>query len=92
MIDVATKRFEAAGQNAEIRYCDLFEFHPELPFDVVVANFLLDCFDEQRRPLVVERFHGFLLPGGKVLVADTGIPRGSRFDRAFWRLYHGFAT
>ncbi len=91
MIDVAMRRFEAAGRAVDLQACDLFTFEPRHPYDVVVANFLLDCFDARRRPQVVERMHQFLRPGGTALVADTGRPRGSRIGRISWYAYHGVA-
>ena len=91
MIDVASRTFAVAGQKADLKCGDLFEFEPEQPYDVVVANFLVDCFDDEIRPRVVERLGWFLAPGGKVLITDTGFPRGSLAGRAFWRIYHGIA-
>ena len=91
MIDIASQRFDASGEEAELMVCDLFAYEPDRPFDIVVANFLLDCFDDATRPDVAERLHGFLDRGGKVLVADTGRPRGSLMGRASWYLYHGIA-
>jgi len=91
MIDIASRRFVAAGETGDLRCCDLFTYEPETAHDVVVANFLVDCFDDETRPHVVEKLAGFLRPGGKFLIADTGLPRGSRAGRAFWRLYHGIA-
>jgi demethylphylloquinol methyltransferase len=91
MITVASRRFEAAGRVADLQSCDLFAFEPRQPYDVVVANFLLDCFNEERRPQVVERMRQFLRPGGTALVTDTGRPRGSRIGRISWYGYHGIA-
>ena len=91
MIDVASRRFDAAGEVAELRVDDVLAYDPDRPFDIVVANFLLDCFDDGTRSDVAQRLHGFLDRGGKVLVADTGRPRGSLMGRASWYLYHGIA-
>ena len=91
MIDLAARRFSSAGRSAAFHRVDLFEYEPPLPYDVVVANFLVDCFDVSTRPRVVDRCAGFLRPGGRVLVSDTGLPRGSRAARAAWYAYHGIA-
>ncbi len=91
MVDIASARFEAAGLSADLIAADLFDFRPARGFDVVVANFLLDCFDDDRRRDVVRRIHDLLRPGGRALVADTGRPRGSAPGRVAWRVYHGIA-
>lgn len=91
MIDVASSRFAAAGQSADLQCVDLFAYEPEAPFNVVVANFLLDCFDEPTRPHVAEMLANFLLPGGTLLITDTGLPRGSWLGRTFWHAYQGIA-
>jgi ubiquinone/menaquinone biosynthesis C-methylase UbiE len=91
MIELASARFADAGLRADLRHCDLFSFEPDLPYDVVVANFLLDCFDDLERPRVVKRLSGFLRTEGTVLISDTGSPRGSKLGRAFWYSYHGVA-
>ena len=91
MIDAVSRRFVEARREADLQCLDLFVFEPEELFDVVVANFLVDCFDDQTRPRIVQRLGGFLRPGGKLLIGDTGLPRGSTLDRAFWRMYHGIA-
>jgi ubiquinone/menaquinone biosynthesis C-methylase UbiE len=91
MIELASASFASAGLRADLRHCDLFSFDPDLPYDVVVANFLLDCFHHLDRQRVVERLRCFLRTGGTVLISDTGSPRGSRLGRACWYSYHGVA-
>jgi 2-polyprenyl-3-methyl-5-hydroxy-6-metoxy-1,4-benzoquinol methylase len=89
MIELASASFASAGLRADLRHCDLFSFDPDLPYDVVVANFLLDCFHHPDRQRVVERLRCFPRTGGTVLISDTGSPRGSRLGRACWYSYHG---
>jgi ubiquinone/menaquinone biosynthesis C-methylase UbiE len=91
MIELASTRFANAGLKADLRQSDLHSFDPGPPYDAVVANFLVDCFDAIERPRVVDRLNGFLRPGGTVLISDTGSPRGSRLGRACWYAYHGVA-
>lgn len=91
MIDIASSRFAAAHQPADLRCEDLFAFEPERRYDAVVANFLLDCFNDRQRPSVVDRLSGFLVAGGTVLITDTGRPRGSRAAKAWWYGYQGVA-
>ena len=91
MVEVASRRFADAGLRGSIHRGDLFEYEAPLPYDVVVASFLVDCFDASSRPAVVARCASFLRPGGRVLVSDTGLPRGSRVARAAWYAYHGIA-
>lgn len=91
MVEIASRRFAAAGQVADLQAVDLFAYEPDDPYDAVVANFLLDCFDDGARPRVIERMWGFLRQGGTMLITDTGKPHGSFPARACWRIYHGVA-
>ena len=91
MIEVASHRFAAAGLRADLHHGDLFEFNHGGPYDVVVANFLVDCFGAPDRQRVVDRCARFLRTGGRVLMSDTGVPRGSRIARSAWYAYHGAA-
>ncbi|MGI9585430.1 MAG: class I SAM-dependent methyltransferase [Acidimicrobiia bacterium] len=91
MIELASTNFARAGLTASLRHGDLHSFEPDDLYDIVVANFLLDCFDDLERPRVVEQLSSFLRPGGTVLILDTGRPRGSWLGRACWYLYQGVA-
>ncbi len=91
MVDGVRRRFEAEGLSGAFVVSDLFDYEPEHPFDVVAANFLFGCFSDDRRGAAVAQVAGFLRPGGRLLVADTGEPRGSVLARAFWYVYHGLA-
>ncbi len=91
MLAVTQRRFESAGHDVRLVHADIFDYEPAEPFDIVVANFFVDCFSEGRQPAVVEQLVGFLRPGGKLLIADTGIPRGSLLARGTWYVYQGIA-
>ncbi len=91
MVEGVRRRFDAAGREGTFVVSDLFAYVPERPFDVVVANFLFGCFPDGRRREAVARVVEFLRSGGRLLVADTGAPRGSAPARAFWYVYHGLA-
>lgn len=91
MIEISRSRFEAAGIQADLHHGDLMTYEPSERFDIVVANFLLDCFDDETRPRVVEQLSTMLVSGGRLLVTDTGRPRGSLPARAFWYGYQGIA-
>jgi len=91
MLEAAAERFRRAGEEATFVHGDILEYRPPAPFDVVVANFLIDCFPADARPALLTALVGCLRSGGIVLVADTGLPRGSAVGRGFWHVYQGIA-
>ena len=91
MIDEVRGRFEAAGLAGSFVVADLFTYRPDDPFDVVVANFVLDCIPSDRLEEAVGRLASFLRPRGRLLIADAGVPRGSLPARVFWYGYQGIA-
>jgi len=42
MIETVSRRFVAAGQDADLRCCDLLASEPEMSFDVIVLNLLVE--------------------------------------------------
>lgn len=91
MIEIASERFSEEGFAGEFWAGDLLDYEPTRHFDAVVANFVLDCFDDEARPAVVRTMYDLTAPGGRALIVDTGRPRGSVAARATWYVYHGIA-
>ncbi|QVL32809.1 class I SAM-dependent methyltransferase [Telmatocola sphagniphila] len=91
MRELAKRRMEAAGidgkrvqfQTGDIRKLLV----PEGTFDLVITNFLLDCFDEKELQPVIALLSSALIPGGLWVVGDFRIPSiSAAARRARWRL------
>jgi ubiquinone/menaquinone biosynthesis C-methylase UbiE len=80
-------------------HADLFEWKaPSEKFDLIVTNFFLDCFDEERLRHAVQKISDSAAPRASLLLADfCEPPRGWRKWRARWilasmYLFFRFAT
>ena len=65
MIEIASARFSDEGFAGDFWAGDLRDYEPAHTFDAVVANFVLDCFDDEARPAVVETMYDLTTPGGR---------------------------
>lgn len=88
MIDLARGRFEEDGLVGTFVESDIFDYQPDEPFDVVVANFLVGTFRTDMWREGVRVLASFARTGGLVMIGGPGGPVGTRFSRFFWRLYH----
>jgi demethylmenaquinone methyltransferase/2-methoxy-6-polyprenyl-1,4-benzoquinol methylase len=89
MLALVGRRFEAEGLEVELVHEDLFNHGGA--YDVVCANFLLDCFPQDGMFRALLRLVELVEPGGLFLVADVTIPQGSVWERVFTRAHHSVA-
>jgi demethylmenaquinone methyltransferase/2-methoxy-6-polyprenyl-1,4-benzoquinol methylase len=61
-------------------------------YDVVTANFLLNCLSEAAMHEMLAHLSTLLRPGGKLLIADLALPQGSFVARLAQRAYSRFAN
>ncbi|OEK06857.1 class I SAM-dependent methyltransferase [Roseivirga misakiensis] len=47
-------------------------------YDVVIANFFLDCFDQHALPEIIKKLNELLVKDGKLLVTDFSMPTNLR--------------
>ena len=68
-------------------HADIMDVYDE--FDVIIANFFLDCFDSQGLRKVLEKFSLLLAKKGQLIVTDF---RKNQNKRDFWlmKLMHAF--
>ncbi|MHC4936332.1 MAG: class I SAM-dependent methyltransferase [Planctomycetota bacterium] len=90
MLAHARRRLErrAPGAAVELRQEDVRDHRPPTPPDVVVACFFLNVFHADEVKALLGRFHGWLSPGGRLLIADFAPLRGSGLHRHLQRLHH----
>jgi demethylmenaquinone methyltransferase/2-methoxy-6-polyprenyl-1,4-benzoquinol methylase len=87
-------RLEAklGDQDAEIICGNAFDHHRAGYYDVVTANFLLNCLSEPAMGEMLAHLSTLLRPGGKLLIADLALPQGIFVSRLAQRVYGRFAN
>jgi ubiquinone/menaquinone biosynthesis C-methylase UbiE len=87
-------RLEArlGATQAEILCGNAFDHHRPGHYDVVTANFLLNCLSEPAMREMLAHLSTLLRPGGKLLIADLALPQGNVVARMTQRVYGRFAN
>ena len=67
-------------------HCDIRNWSPKSPYDLIVTHFFLDCFPEQELKEIIEKLSGAAAPGARWLIADFTLP-GQGFARLHARLW-----
>lgn len=75
MLTKAHKRIENQdfGKFFEIRNGDFFSSHFEVQFDLIIANFFLDCLPNCQIEEFMLRSHELLKPGGQLILTDFSL-------------------
>jgi 2-polyprenyl-3-methyl-5-hydroxy-6-metoxy-1,4-benzoquinol methylase len=88
MITLVEGRCRQAGLEIELHQLSLFDHRPAEPYDVVCANYLLDCFPAEQALVAMRHLVGLVRPGGLFLIADVTPPTGSPLARTLARVHH----
>ncbi|MFO0935425.1 MAG: class I SAM-dependent methyltransferase [Gemmataceae bacterium] len=79
MIELARKRIGGKEANQKrVRFTVADIRHDPIPgqdYDLIVTNFLLDCFPAQELELVIDRLNQVALPDAKWIVGDFALPQ-----------------
>jgi len=89
MIEIVRSRLAKNALEARLIHGDMFDHHES--YDVVCANFFLDCFDPDGMRRAAEHLIGLVRPGGRFLVSDVTTPQGSLPARWFTAAHHSVA-
>lgn len=87
MLAILDRRLAAAGQSAELICGNAFDHARPGYYDVICANFFLNCLNEPAMCEMLRHLATLLRPDGKLLVADLAIPQGGRLARCLQRGY-----
>ncbi|MAL99706.1 class I SAM-dependent methyltransferase [Hydrocarboniclastica marina] len=68
-------------------HCDIMKFEEFEHYDMVIANFFLNVFDEEMMQRVLAHLIKLGKPGAKLVVGDFSYPSGNIFARSFQRVY-----
>ncbi|MGH7139574.1 MAG: class I SAM-dependent methyltransferase, partial [Pirellulales bacterium] len=83
MLTRLEERLRRSGHAAEIVCGNAFDHHRPAYYDVICANFFLNCLSEPAMRDMLAHLATLLRPGGKLLIADLALPQGALFSRWF---------
>ncbi len=96
MLDFARLRIPDGVNRVRFFEQDILSWAPPGCYDLVVTNFVLDCFPQHELQLIVRKLAGLASPGAYWLLADFCIPKTSfrRVHAKIWlaTLYWFFRT
>lgn len=78
---------EAPDLHIQRVHSDIMKIEENGQYDMVVANFFLNVFDEDMMVQVLEHLIGLAKSDGSVVVGDFCYPTGNVFARVFKKLY-----
>lgn len=88
MLGRVRKRFEREGLRAQLIESDVLDHHPVEPYDIVVANFVLNVFSPQAMHDVMLHLESLLAKDGRLLIADFTPPGPSVASRILHVIYY----
>jgi ubiquinone/menaquinone biosynthesis C-methylase UbiE len=102
-VDISTRMLELARRGISdpvnrVRFLekDILSWTPPESYDLIVTNFVLDCFPENELKLIARKLAGVATPGAYWLLADFCIPKTffTRMHARIWlaTLYWFFRT
>jgi tRNA (cmo5U34)-methyltransferase len=91
-VDTSARMLELARLGIDpvnrVRFLEenILSWTPPEPYDLLVTNFVLDCFPENELKLIVRKLAGVATPGAYWLLADFCIPKTSfaRMHAKIW--------
>lgn len=89
MLARARAKVDRAGLSAEFLRGDVLQHDRKNYYDVVTANFFLNCFERGPMRRMLHHLASLVRPGGRLLIADVAVPSGSRFQQVTHRTYNG---
>jgi ubiquinone/menaquinone biosynthesis C-methylase UbiE len=81
MLDLAQKRLAGALSQAKVRFLNenILSWSPSGSYDLLVTNFVLDCFAEQELAAIIHKLVRAASVGAHLFLADFAIPQRSVF-------------
>lgn len=87
MLARVQERLTDLGQSAELVCGNVFDHSRPGHYDVICANFFLNCLTEPAMRDMLVHLATLLRPGGMLLIADLAIPQGCLLARCLQRAY-----
>ena len=90
MLNYMHKKIDRVKPNRPIRMVnnDILQVKYPAEFDMVIANYFLNVFPQEKMLAILTHLTTFVKPGGFMVIGDFTLPReGGRFYRAFQTAY-----
>jgi ubiquinone/menaquinone biosynthesis C-methylase UbiE len=86
MLELARRSISDGGNRVRFFEEDILSWTPPRFYDLLVTNFVLDCFPQNELKLIVQKLAGVATPGAYWLLADFCIPEAgfARVHARFW--------
>lgn len=88
MLERCARGLAREALEAELIRGDVADHRPERAYDVVVANYFLNLFDEARTGEMIRQLGQLVRPGGLLVLADFARPLGGPGARAITNAYY----
>lgn len=88
MLERCARGLAREGLMAELIHGDVADHRPERAYDVVVANYFLNLFDDARAGEMIRHLGQLVRPGGLLVLADFARPLGGAVARAITNAYY----
>lgn len=88
MLGRSRASLEREGMSAELVEADVSKFRPDVPYDVIIANYFLNLFEASRASVMLDHLADSLRPGGLLVISDFARPAGGALGRLVSELYY----
>lgn len=68
---------ERQGCALQTQRCDVLDYRPEQPFDVICTHAFLGYFSPPQRPMLARKWHDLLRPGGRLVTVNRVQPNAA---------------
>jgi ubiquinone/menaquinone biosynthesis C-methylase UbiE len=96
MLELARRGISGSGNRVRFFETDILSWTPSESYDLLVTNFVLDCFPQNELELIVRKLAGIATPGAYWFLADFCVPKTffARMHAKVWlaTLYCFFRT
>lgn len=91
MLEHARRKLSNANLHARLICNDVRNHDIPTHYDVITANFFLNCFEPREMHHMLEHLTRLLRPQGRIMISDVAPAQGNRLARWIHGIHHGIA-
>lgn len=88
MLSRVERKLNKHGHRAQLIQGDVLQHQQTEHYDVVTANFFLNCFRPEPMQQMLAHLASLVRPGGKLLIADVAVPQGNWLYQAIHQCHN----